>query len=290
MDDSQQLELLRQGAEAWNRWRKENPELSRAADLYKANLRRADLRGANLREADLREANLYEADLTGADLRKADLRGANLRGANLREADLREADLTGADLFGADLTGADLYGADLREADLRLANLSGADLREADLTGAKLLETIFSDTELRDVQGLDACIHDGPSILDHRTLAKSGQLPLAFLRGCGLPDKLIDYLPSLLNEAIQFYSCFIAYDHTDKDFARRLYDTLQGRGIRCWLDEKQLRPGDDIHEEVDRGIRLWDKVLSRRTTLCSKTARSLSRPWRPSDHLNQCRL
>src|SRR5712691_9569131 len=126
--------------------------------------------------------------------------------------------------------------------------------------------------------------------LDHRTLAKSGQLPLAFLRGCGLPDKLIDYLPSLLNEAIQFYSCFIAYDHTDKDFARRLYDTLQGRGIRCWLDEKQLRPGDDIHEEVDRGIRLWDKVLSRRTTLCSKTARSLSRPWRPSDHLNQCRL
>jgi hypothetical protein len=37
-------------------------------------------------------------------------------------------------------------------------------------------------------------------------------------------------------------------------------------GIRCWLDEKQLLPGDDIHEQVDRGIRLWDKLL----LCCSK--------------------
>ena len=47
--------------------------------------------------------------------------------------------------------------------------------------------------------------HEGPSIIDHRTLQRSGRLPLAFLRGCGLPDRLIDYLPSLLEEAIQYY-------------------------------------------------------------------------------------
>jgi hypothetical protein len=47
----------------------------------------------------------------------------------------------------------------------------------------------------------------------------------------------------------------------DKVFALRLHDELQGRGIRCWLDEHQLRPGDDIYEEIDRGIQLWDKVL-----------------------------
>jgi hypothetical protein len=41
---------------------------------------------------------------------------------------------------------------------------------------------------------------------------------------------------------------------------------LAGPGIRCYLDGKQLRPGDDIHDEVDRGIRLWDKVL----LCCSK--------------------
>ena len=36
---------------------------------------------------------------------------------------------------------------------------------------------------------------------------------------------------------------------------------IQGKGIRCWLDEHQMLPGDDIYEQVDRGIRLWDKVL-----------------------------
>ena len=92
-------------------------------------------------------------------------------------------------------------------------------------------------------------------------MQRSGPLPLAFLRGVGLPDNLIDYLPSLLNQPIQFYSCFISYCHEDKFFARRLHDQLQGRGIRCWLDDHQLLPGDDIYEQVDRGIRLWDKVL-----------------------------
>lgn len=91
-------------------------------------------------------------------------------------------------------------------------------------------------------------------------------MPINFLRGCGLPEQFISYLPSLLNQPIQFFSCFISYSHKDKAFARRLNDALQGRAIRCWLDEKQLRPGDDIYEEVDRGIRLWDKVL----LCCSK--------------------
>jgi hypothetical protein len=48
---------------------------------------------------------------------------------------------------------------------------------------------------------------------------------------------------------------------------------LQRHGIRCWLDEHQLLPGDDIYEQVDRGIRLWDKVL-----LCCSEA-SLASWW-----------
>jgi hypothetical protein len=68
-------------------------------------------------------------------------------------------------------------------------------------------------------------------------------------------------LPSLFDRETDFYSCFISHSHTDITFARRLEAQLQGRGIRCWRDEHQLLPGDDIHEAVDRGIRLWDKVL-----------------------------
>ncbi len=88
-----------------------------------------------------------------------------------------------------------------------------------------------------------------------------GKIPEAFLRGCGVPEDFITFIPSHMGRAIEFYSCFISYSHDDKIFARRVHDTLQGRGIRCWLDEKQMLPGDDIYREVDRGIRLWDKVL-----------------------------
>jgi len=76
-----------------------------------------------------------------------------------------------------------------------------------------------------------------------------------------------------IGKPIEFYSCFISYSHADKAFARRLHDGLQMRGIRCWLDEHQLLPGDDIYEGVDRGIRLWDKVL-----LCCSEA-SLTSWW-----------
>jgi hypothetical protein len=66
---------------------------------------------------------------------------------------------------------------------------------------------------------------------------------------------------SLTGHAFDYYSCFISYSRRDFSFALRLHDALQGQGIRCWLDEKQILPGQDIYEEVDRGIRLWDKVL-----------------------------
>ena len=42
---------------------------------------------------------------------------------------------------------------------------------------------------------------------------------------------------------------FYSYSHADKSFARRLHDGLQGRGIRCWLDEHQMVPGQDIYAE-----------------------------------------
>jgi TIR domain/Pentapeptide repeats (8 copies) len=164
--------------------------------------------------------------------------------------------LRGADLSWVDLSEADLSGAYLDCAKLRKANLSGANF-----SGVSLRDVIFSDVDLSGCENLDTIHHAGPSSIDIRTLQRSRPLPLVFLRGVGLPDKLIDYLPSLFDRAIDFYSCFISYSHADKSFARRLHDQLQDQGIRCWIDEHQLLPGDDIYEGIDRGIRLWDKVL-----------------------------
>ena len=151
------------------------------------------------------------------DLSGANLSGADLVGAHLGWADLRQTNLSGANLGGARLRGGNLFWADLSRT-----NLNGADLSSADLSSADLRETVFANIDLSATNGLETCIHFGPSILDHRTLQRSGRLPLAFLRGCGLPDQLIDYLPSLLEEAIQYYSCFISYSSKDEVFAKRL--------------------------------------------------------------------
>lgn len=97
--------------------------------------------------------------------------------------------------------------------------------------------------------------------LSHRTLAKSGPLPLAFLRGCGLPETLIEYLPSLLNQPIQFYSCFISYSTKDQDFADRLYADLQNKGVRCWFAPEDLKIGDRFRHRIDEAIRIHDKLL-----------------------------
>ena len=108
---------------------------------------------------------------------------------------------------------------------------------------------------------MDACKHSGPSTLDIRTLKESGSLPISFLRGCGFPELLIDFLPSILNQTIQYYSCFISYSHKNKDFADRLHAQLQDKGIRCWKDDHSMLPGDDIYEGIQTGIRLWDKTV-----------------------------
>jgi uncharacterized protein YjbI with pentapeptide repeats len=260
MADEEQLARIRRGVKEWNAWKEENPQVR--VDLAEADLGDTDLSGAYLDGAILNRADLSNADLSNANLTEAYLREAHLSQANLRWALIREAHLRGASLKGADLHCAYLTKADLNWANLDGANLSRADLTGANLGGVELSQTIFVGVSLKDVIGLNLCNHRGPSFIDHNTLAESWPLPEVFLRGCGLPESLITFLPSLLGDgAIQFYSCFISYSHTDKSFARRLHDTLQGRGIRCWLDERQLLPGDDIYHRVDEGIRLWDKVL-----------------------------
>jgi hypothetical protein len=203
MANPEHLQILEQGVEAWNAWRAQNGSM------------RPDLSGATLIGADLSRANLYRAILFHAHLFQANLLRADLSGANLGGADLLQADLTGANLSGASFGGANLTMANFTGANLSGASFGGANLSRANLSHVRLYETIFSDTTLTAVQGLETCDHEAPSTLDHRTLAKSGPLPLVFLRGCGLPEALIEYLPSLLGETIQFYSCFISYRLSD---------------------------------------------------------------------------
>jgi hypothetical protein len=77
----------------------------------------------------------------------------------------------------------------------------------------------------------------------------------------GLPDQFIEYLPSLLGQAIQYYSCFISYSSKDQDFAERIHADLQNHGVRCWFAPHDLSIGEDILDGLDAAVRVRDKVL-----------------------------
>jgi len=238
------------------------------ADLSNAKLHRAKLIKTDLSSAELTKADLSEADLDGANLRCAKLNQSILFNARLNDADFRRADLSDADVRGANLGRADfgeanLKGADFSKTNFISVNLCGADLRGADLSNARVSNVVMGNTDLRSVKGLETVKHSGPSTIGIDTVYRSkGNIPETFLRGCGVPEQFITFIPSLVvDQPIEFYSCFISYSRADQSFARSLHDKLQARGIRCWLDEKQILPGDDIYEAVDSGIRLWDKVL-----------------------------
>ena len=81
MATPEHLEILKQGVETWNSWRKKNPSIR--PDLSEAQLDSETLYVLNLSGADLRGANLRRKDLLGADVSGADLAGADLSGANL---------------------------------------------------------------------------------------------------------------------------------------------------------------------------------------------------------------
>jgi uncharacterized protein YjbI with pentapeptide repeats len=261
--DQEDVKQLKQGVANWNAWRREGPS---EPDLSGAKLSGADLHGANLRCTYLDRADLIDADLGRANLESANLSGANLCAAKLRRTNLIGANLSSANLTGADLRHANLSGAELRGANLFRANLSSADLRHtnssgADLTRARLFNTVLVDTNLSGVIGLQTCVHDGPSIIEHRTLEKSGPLPLSFLRGVGLSETLIEYLPALFTKAIQHYSCFISYSTKDDEFAHRLHADLQDKGVRCWFAPHDLPIGAKTWDAIDEAIKLRDKLL-----------------------------
>lgn len=256
----------------------------RGARLVKSHMNEARLNRANLSEADIRdahlsEANLSQADLTHANLRDAIVSQANLIGANLSKAILRSTGLSRANLSRANLTLANLIKANLDESDLSEANLTRANLSNARLTrthfnktkldDANLAQAVCAYTEfisvdLAPVKGLDAIEHLGPSSLGVDTLYLSrGMIPEPFLRGCGVPQHLIDALPYLISQEqpLQFYSCFISYSHRDEEFAKRLHSRLRDNGLRVWYAPEDMRGGWKLHEQIYEAIRIYDKFL-----------------------------
>jgi hypothetical protein len=142
------------------------------------------------------------------------------------------------------------------------ANLSRAQLGDLNLSQAQLSGTVFGDSDLTSVVGLETVVHRGPSTIGIDTVYRSkGRIPELFLRGCGAPEDFIVYMKSLAGTAIEFYSCFISYSTRDQEFADRLHADLQSKSVRCWFAPHDVRGGRKLHEQIDEAIRLHDKLL-----------------------------
>jgi len=255
MANKKQLEVLNQGVNAWNKWREGNPRT-------KIDLTQSELKGAELAGADLSSVDLSSADLSGAILLAANLQNANLSGSNLRDTNLVDANLCETKLYDANLGRADITGANFRDAKLGL--------------------TVFGNVDLSKSLGLEDVVHYMPSYISTDSLKRSGgNIPIEFMRGCGLSDLDIEYsklsasnldaemvtditykLHQLyLGGGIQYYSCFISYSGKDHKFAKTLHDDLQNNGVRCWFDLEDIKIGEPIRPTIDRQIRLRDKLL-----------------------------
>ena len=78
--DQEQLAILKQGVEVWNKWREDNPDVE--IDLI-----RADLWGANLSNANLRGAILVNTDLTSSILTDCKIYGISAWDLSLEGAE-----------------------------------------------------------------------------------------------------------------------------------------------------------------------------------------------------------
>jgi len=215
MADQEQLKIIKQGVQAWNKWREEHSntkvDLS-GADLSGIDLTGIDLRDARLTRVDFRNSNLQRARLSLANLSRAALIGASFNQANLKETRLSHAIIMNADLRDSDLSGSYLHKTILAKSDLSGAYLYKAHLSDVYLNESKFTNAAFADTTLGACDlsltiDLERSNHHGPSTIGMDTIHKSkGRIPEGFLRGCGFSDADIQYAklsdPNFSNEEI----------------------------------------------------------------------------------------
>lgn len=53
-------------------------------------------------------------------------------------------------------------------------------------------------------------------------------------------------------------SLFVSHNQTDREFARRLAADLKLAGVKVWIDEAEMKPGDSLFDKLEDGIRETD--------------------------------
>lgn len=209
---------------------------------------------SNFRNTNARNCKFISSFLEKIKLEKSQWDNVNFLGSKILKSNFWLSHFDKCIFVGAKFDRVNLCEAQLVQNDFENAEFS-----ECEIGPTKLFENNFYN-----VSGLDQFYHRSTSSIDVRTVMNPNfELPNTFLRGIGIPNVLLDYLPSLKasNNPLQFYSCFISYSHQDEEFARKLYSRLRDSDISVWFAPEDLRGGEKLHQQIDEAIKIYDKLL-----------------------------
>ena len=269
MANPEAVKSLARGVAAWNEWRAHAdapPDLShieiRNADFRGGDFRRADFDGSAFENVDFRGADFRAARLNGIDATATSFEGARLEGAELKGSDfkrvcLRDANLRGAEAFELKIRHSNLVRASLRDARLRFVHIYNTDLGASDLDGVAAEHVVLKRVALEPER---VAKHAGPGLVfelaNEPTPAEWIPWDAFRVRNKG------DEFGSIVHQGKAWWisdgrwDFFITHASPDKEaVARPLAAALEARDMRVWLDEGQLKIGDDLEEVIGFGTR-----------------------------------
>lgn len=230
MANPQHYDKLKEGVKAWNKWRKEHPEIF----------------------PDLRDADLHGMLLNGINFRHTNLDGADLRNANLRSALLDHASFYQTDLSSANLRNVVLHKTYFKETILRRTNFHNA----------YLSDTLFLRVDLSETINLENAFHLGPSTIGMDTIQRSkGRIKDVFLQGAGILEQLVTSINSSGIAPFDYYTCFISHSSENRKFVEILYRDLCKAGVFCWYAPTSLYSGDKFRLHITEAVQNKEKVI-----------------------------
>src|ERR1700752_1600736 len=54
---------------------------------------------------------------------------------------------------------------------------------------------------------------------------------------------------------------FISYSHSAGEWPRKLADTVGSAGLDVWFDESEIKPGQHLVDELEKGLRGSDAIV-----------------------------
>jgi hypothetical protein len=197
------------------------------------------------------------------DLYKAACRGARFIRGFLDSSCLVSTDVRDSLFVGSDWSETALGFTDLRGAALvSLRNLERVQIMELPAHAQQETGRTHADNSV-DLEMIQRSA-DLQRVLTRNGVTSSSppELFAQFVRTLGVNQAFVDAYYSILQlPDTNLQSVFICYSSHDQAFADRLFDALKQRGVRAWYAPKNMKGGQQIHEQIHAAIHSHDRVL-----------------------------